>query len=103
MTLAIDIPTPNTHIYDIAALKKQLTAFAMFLVASPSATKDAKVNDIHIFDSLHTDWGGAADAHEVAEFIRQARNQHIAFKVKSCTIPLIDGVHGSRPLTEIFK
>ena len=73
MTLTINIPTPSAPISDMAALKKQLTAYAMFLVTSPSPTKDAKVNDIHIFDSLHTDWGGVADAHEVAESIRQAR------------------------------
>lgn len=30
-------------------------------------------------------------------------HHHTAFKVKSCTISLNDGVHGSRPLSEVFK
>lgn len=31
------------------------------------------------------------------------QHHHTAFKVKSCTISLNDGVHGSRSLTEVFK
>lgn len=38
-----------------------------------------------------------------AEVTLAKPHHHTAFKVKGCTISLNDGVHGSRPLSEVFK
>ena len=40
---------------------------------------------------------------KTAEVTLARQQHHTAFKIKSCTISLDDGVHGSRPLTEVFK
>lgn len=40
---------------------------------------------------------------KTAEVTLAKQHHHTAFKVKSCTISLNDGVHDSRPLTEVFK
>ena len=40
---------------------------------------------------------------KTAEVTLAKQHHHTAFKVKSCTISLNDGVHGSRSLTEVFK
>ena len=40
---------------------------------------------------------------KTAEVTLAKQQHHTAFKVKSCTVPLNDGVHASRPLTEVFK
>ena len=39
---------------------------------------------------------------KTAEVTLAKSHHHTAFKVKSCTIPLNDGPHGSRPLTEVL-
>lgn len=40
---------------------------------------------------------------KTAEVTLAKQHHHTAFKVKSCTVSLNDGVHGSRPLSEVFK
>ena len=48
-------------------------AFQVILVPYKAAAKREIPTDIHMFDCLHSDWGGEGGAVEIAESIRNAR------------------------------
>lgn len=48
-------------------------SFQVILVPCRTPPSTTKATDIHIFDTLHSDWGGEGSADEIAESIRCAR------------------------------
>ncbi len=48
-------------------------SFQVILVPCNATPVRAAKNDIHIFDSLHSDWGGDGTPTEIAEELRAAR------------------------------
>ena len=74
MTVTVDVPQPAYPHFDQDALRRQLSAFARILVSVPVFRQaTAEREDVHIFDRLHTDWGGDADAVELAASLRSGR------------------------------
>ena len=49
-------------------------SFQVILVPCNVTPRPAPTEDIHIFDSLHTDWGGTGSATEIAAAIRSSRH-----------------------------
>ena len=49
-------------------------SFQVILVPCNVTPRSNAAADIHIFDSLHTDWGGTGSASEIADSIRSARH-----------------------------
>ena len=49
-------------------------SFQVILVPCNVTPRPSAAADIHIFDSLHTDWGGAGSAEEIAASIRDSRH-----------------------------
>ncbi|MDO5318093.1 MAG: hypothetical protein Q4G65_05650 [bacterium] len=75
LTVTIDVPQEAGLIFDQEALRQQLSAFARILVSAPVFRKEvSRHEDIHVFDGLHTDWGGNADAVEIASSLRGDRS-----------------------------
>ena len=75
LTVTIDVPQEAGLIFDQEALRQQLSAFARILVSAPVFRKEvSRHEDIHVFDGLHTDWGGDADAVEIASSLRGDRS-----------------------------
>ena len=75
LTVTIDVPQEAGLFFDQEALRQQLSAFARILVSVPVFRKeDSRHDDIHVFDGLHSDWGGDADAVEIASSLRGGRS-----------------------------
>ena len=75
LTVTIDVPQEAGLFFDQEALRRQLSAFARILVSAPAVRKeDSQHEDIHVFDGLHTDWGGDANAVEIASSLRRDRS-----------------------------
>ena len=75
LTVTIDVPQEAGLFFDQEALRQQLSAFARILVSVPVFRKeDSRHDDIHVFDGLHSDWGGDADAVEIAASLRGGRS-----------------------------
>ena len=49
-------------------------SFQVILVPCNATPRSGHTEDIHIFDSLHTDWGGTGSATEIADSIRSSRH-----------------------------
>ena len=49
-------------------------SFQVILVPCNVNPRPSASADIHVFDSLHTDWGGAGSAEEIAASIRDSRH-----------------------------
>lgn len=49
-------------------------SFQVILVPYKAQLKHRRPVDIHVFDRLHSDWGGSGSADEIAESIRASRN-----------------------------
>lgn len=72
-TINMTFEVPDSKHIDIDALKKQINAFASALIAMPNVellNKDAKKNDMSVFDSLSNEW----DIEE--EDLRKARKSN---------------------------
>ena len=75
LTVTIDVPQEAGLVLDQEALRQQLSAFARILVsASVLRKEDSRHDAIHVFDGLHSDWGGDADAVEIASSLRGDRS-----------------------------
>ncbi len=48
-------------------------SFQVILVPCNATPVRAVASDIHVFDSLHADWGGEGSATEIADELRAAR------------------------------
>ena len=49
-------------------------SFQVILVPCNVTPRPNATADVHVFDSLHTDWGGSGSAAEIADSIRSARH-----------------------------
>ena len=75
LTVTIDVPQEAGLVFDQEALRRQLSAFARILVSVPVFRKeDSRHDDIHVFDGLHSDWGGDEDVVEIASSLRRDRS-----------------------------
>ena len=75
MTVMVDVPQAAYSYCDQDVLRRQLSAFARFLVASPTlCNKDTTPEDVHIFDGLHSNWGGDEDVVKLASSLRSSRS-----------------------------
>ena len=75
LTVTIDVPQEAGLVFDQEALRRQLSAFARILVSVPVFRKeDSRHDDIHVFDGLHSDWGGDEDVVESASSLRRDRS-----------------------------
>ena len=75
LTVTIDVPQEAGLVFDQEALRRQLSAFARILVSVPVFRKeDSRHDDIHVFDGLHSDWGGDEDVVEIASSLRGDRS-----------------------------
>ena len=76
LTVTIDVPQEAGLVLDQEALRQQLSAFARILVSAPVFRKEDSRHDddIHVFEGLHSDWGGDADAVEIASSLRGDRS-----------------------------
>ena len=73
VTITVDVPQTVGFDFDQEALRRQLSAMARLLVSTPVLRRaDSEHEDIHIFDELHTDWGGDADVDELASSLRNS-------------------------------
>ena len=52
-------------------------SFQVILVPYNATPRPSAAADIHIFDSLHTDWGGTGSAEDIAASIRNARQSNL--------------------------
>ena len=75
LTVTIDVPQEAGLVLDQEALRQQLSAFARILISAPVLRKeDSRHDDIHVFDGLHSDWGGDEDVVEIASSLRRDRS-----------------------------
>ena len=75
LTVTIDVPQEAGLVFDQEALRRQLSAFARIFVSVPVFRKeDSRHDDIHVFDGLHSDWGGDEDVVEIASSLRRDRS-----------------------------
>lgn len=73
LDISIDVPS-DLERFDLEVLKKQLSAFARFLLTSPSITQPkSNETDQDPFASLDTDWGGNRDANDIADELHEMR------------------------------
>ncbi len=57
-------------------IPKEYTSYSFQVILVPCNERPSAKpsNDIHIFDSLHSDWGGSGNADEIAAALRRSRN-----------------------------
>ena len=68
-------PTDDTV---LVRIPKEYASYSFQVILVPCrithAHSDSVAADIHIFDTLHSDWGGEGSADEIAESIRGTRS-----------------------------
>lgn len=71
MTVTVDVPQAAYLNFDPEVLRRQLSAFARILVTtSVVRSEKSACEDVHVFDCLHSDWGGDMDVVELASSLR---------------------------------
>lgn len=76
-TINLKIEVPDTSIYDLYLLKRQLTDFARILVSTSQLDTKTRteVKEEDPFACFSGDWGGSdKSAHEISEELRTSRH-----------------------------